>query len=72
MNLYIYARDLGKAICFQEKSIYVPKKSDHELLGHTLSAETRSINYFLNYLPQIISYACFPINRTSALNQTQK
>ena len=45
MNLYIYARDLGKkhekkaifeAFFFVKKSKYAPKKSVCELLGHTL------------------------------------
>ena len=54
MNLYIYARDLGKkrekkaifqACFFEEKSIYAPKKSDRELLGHTLY-----MTYFLKLL----------------------
>ena len=49
MNLYIYARDLGKkrekkaifqACFFEEKSIYAPKKSDRELLGHTLMLQS--------------------------------
>ena len=55
MNLYIYRRDLGKkrekkaifqACFFEEKSIYAPKKSDRELLGHTLHPVLGEIVFF--------------------------